>query len=75
MRDPEQIPDITADMRSYNLISGWHTEQSVLGMWCSDGWLGETGEVTPAVAQLRGTPDMVYSVIDQHTLVGGGADD
>ncbi|MBR1369271.1 hypothetical protein RJ53_07095 [Methanocalculus chunghsingensis] len=75
MRDPEQIPDISADMCSYNLISGRHTEQSVLGMDLLDGWLGETGEVTPAVAQLRGMADMVHPVVDQGILAGGGADD
>jgi hypothetical protein len=75
MRDPEQTPDITADVCSYNLISGWHTKQSVLGMWWPDGWLGETGEVTPAVAQLRGMTDMPHPVMNQHTQVGGGADD
>ena len=75
MRDLEQIPDITADMRLYHLISGRHTEQSVLAMDLPDGWLGETGEVTPAVAQLRGMADMVHPVMNQHTLVGGGADD
>ncbi len=72
MHDPEQIPDITADMCSYNLISRSHTKQSVLGMSLPDDWLDETGKVTPAVAQLRGTPDMVHPVIVQHILARGG---
>jgi hypothetical protein len=75
MREPQQIPDIITDLCSYNPISCWDMEQWIMGMSLPDAWLGETGEVIPAVAQLRGVADMAHPVINQRILVGGGADD